>query len=408
MRRPPRLRTILALLTLCIGCSDSQERGSHKFLLETRDNITFASSTGTPLYQQDLFEYEEVLRLSEFQSTQETYFVRPSRRIAVDDQHNFYIADNGVCLLYQFNLSGQLIKTFGGEGEGPGEFRSIEIVSIRDDQIAAFDFNLQRTTVFSTAGDLLGTYRSPNHLGRLESIEPIEDGIFGSRFRVVTTNDEFQYNSNSYVIYEMPQQIYADVLVGPIVTMYRFPGGAASIPLSGRPIVMYSPFHGLLATTGEESTVQIFGLDGTHIKTLQVELPKRMITPEIRSRYLSASKRAIEAGPAAPSTGFTQTWLENIPFPTQAAYWSDMQVDASGFIWLRYPEEEPDPLSTNGSVHQVLSPQGEYLGNTQWPRPGGFVSNGYLLTWDSNTEAELGYTAVVYRIHSAIEAVEYP
>ncbi len=206
----------------------------------------------------------------------------------------------------------------------------------------------------------------------------------------------------------MPQQIHADVSVGPIVTMYRFPGGAASIPLSGRPIVMYSPFYGILATTGEESTIQVYGLDGTHTRTLQVELPKRMITPEIRSRYLSASKRAIEAAPAAFSTEFTQARLENIRFPAQAAYWSDMQVDASGFIWLRYPEEEPDPLSTTGSVHQVLSPQGEYLGNTQWPKPGGTISNGYLLSWDSHTEAETGYTAVVYRIIPNINGLVYP
>ncbi len=128
----------------------------------------------------------------------------------------------------------------------------------------------------------------------------------------------------------------------------------------------------------------------------------------MKSRYLRARRRVVEYDPSVSGRKQTQVALDNIEFPLQSAFWNYLQTDSSGFIWLHTPTDEPDPLSTSGAEYRVLDPRGEFLGTTQWPKPGGFISNGYLLSWDSHTEAEEGYTAIVYRIIPNAEGLIYP
>lgn len=54
---------------------------------------------------------------------------------------------------------GAPMGSFGGDGEGPGEFRSPNAMEVFDDEVVVFDFRTLRTTYFDLDGEFLRTIR---------------------------------------------------------------------------------------------------------------------------------------------------------------------------------------------------------------------------------------------------------
>jgi hypothetical protein len=85
------------------------------------------------------------------------------------------ISNTGTNEIRLFDSSGGYLRTLGRQGDGPGEFRWLSTILIASsDSILAFDRALQRVTVYSRRGDLLGTIGAP--FGRAASIGRLADG----------------------------------------------------------------------------------------------------------------------------------------------------------------------------------------------------------------------------------------
>ena len=95
--------------------------------------------------------------------------------------------------------------------------------------------------------------------------------------------------------------------------------------------------------------------------------------------------------------------------PQAKAPWTEVEIDDSGFIWLLMPL--PSLMAASDDTtrsFRIISPEGEYLGITTRPK-GGAQSLAYgkilLQTTDPETSEHL---LMVYRIHPAVEGLEYP
>jgi hypothetical protein len=65
----------------------------------------------------------------------------------------FITADDMAKELRIFDSSGGHLRTIGGDGEGPGEFRAVWLVGVyRGDSIYAYDYALMRASIFTPAG----------------------------------------------------------------------------------------------------------------------------------------------------------------------------------------------------------------------------------------------------------------
>jgi len=70
------------------------------------------------------------------------------------------IADAGNRLLRFFDGNGDSVATAGGDGEGPGQFRSIDFLGVFGrDSVVAFDYSQQRVSVFASSGQFVRTSR---------------------------------------------------------------------------------------------------------------------------------------------------------------------------------------------------------------------------------------------------------
>jgi len=357
--------------------------------------------SGNPQFQGELFTYKEVVRISSFQSEPDTILYHPAQRYFTDLNNHVYIADNGTSKIYKFDFNGDMLGQFGGNGQGPGEFQSVEITSVRNDRITVFDASLMRSTVFSVSGDQLGIFHAPIYRGRLTRLEPIDDNRLVCTYMSYDRVGETLAFSTHALVVNPPQNIVSEVSVGPIAAQVE---GGSSIPFSGRPIILYSPIHGLVSTSGEKPTIDRIALNETLLPSFNLKLPRTEVDARLKTEYERAYRKLMTDLPDAPSTDNIETFIESLDYPRWVAFWNDMLVDDFGFFWLRIPTSNPS-LETV-STHIVVNPEGVYLGTTVWPAAAGMISNAFLCTWD--TDQRTGDTsAVVYKIESAIPGMDY-
>ncbi len=82
--------------------------------------------------------------------------------VAVGDGGVLYIAVNLNRGIAAFDPEGRLLRTFGREGDGPGEFRRITALGTSiDGAVWAFDSRLRRLSLFSPSGVYLESHRVP-------------------------------------------------------------------------------------------------------------------------------------------------------------------------------------------------------------------------------------------------------
>ncbi len=85
--------------------------------------------------------------------------------VCCDDQGNLFVADSGLNKIFKFDSNNNFLFSFGGEGQGPGEFmasprhgRTLRISHGNDNRLYVFDPGNQRLSIFSTEGKVLNLF----------------------------------------------------------------------------------------------------------------------------------------------------------------------------------------------------------------------------------------------------------
>jgi hypothetical protein len=81
--------------------------------------------------------------------------------IVVDPDGVMYVLESQDRQVRVYDPDGRRLQTFGGQGDGPGEFRNPILIGLRQDTLAVGDMNLGRVTLFSRSGDVLQTLPMP-------------------------------------------------------------------------------------------------------------------------------------------------------------------------------------------------------------------------------------------------------
>jgi hypothetical protein len=72
--------------------------------------------------------------------------------VTVDSALNLYIAQPAEQVVRVFNRNGELVRTIGRRGDGPGEMRHITSIGLRHDTLWISDSRLRRMSMFSLTG----------------------------------------------------------------------------------------------------------------------------------------------------------------------------------------------------------------------------------------------------------------
>jgi hypothetical protein len=390
------------------------EQVSHHFQVVDEGGIPVAVTSAVPKYEAPLFNYEETVRLSEDEERPESLLYRPSDILCGDDGR-FYVEDVGNSRIAVFDSDGQFSHAIGREGEGPGEFRRLELLSVSGGHVLVYDGSLRRASSFRTDGTLLQTHASPVSDYSVRGLYPLSEG----RYLVITSRRQGGINRDTVTTpVAMVVTASGDTLASLTTksfTMVKMVflqdlnmGLQIQYPLAARGGFAYKADQGLLAFHTGQPEIVWYGLDGSVARKVRMDIQPEPVTEAERTAILERSDKRIEAAESDRMRAMAKATRENVVIPQFKPYWSDVVLDDSAFLWLEevYDASLP-PAERDPTAHMILSPEGEFLGRTTLPHSRGYISKGCFVAFQQ-AEGSDATEIVVYRIVPAVAGISYP
>ena len=395
------------------SCSSSRD-SSQSFEVITEEGVQTSITRGGPRYTQELFSYEYVLELYEG-NNEEAQLYRPGRFVRDEDGY-YYVMDVGNNRIAVFSPEGMYVRQIGRKGSGPGEFRGGTIKYLHDGLLIVYDLIQQRTTRYRTDGELLDVTRLPARISmgmlafaRVESDCTIFAELGGNREGRIEMWVEFGgINADGDTLWAGQ----TDACEVGMMESVEFQGQAFPQPrlyqLASAPTAKYHPVIGLVVSDGIRSQLEIYNEIGAVVRRVRLVLQPEPVTSEEQDWVRAQFEENLESTPEAFKPMLLKT-IQNLKFAEIKGFWDQILLDDQGWIWLRIPE--PTKLTESldaGPKYRVISPIGEYLGDTRLPKGSRVtLSGGYLMANEGDLNGE-GVRLVVYQLRSAVPGFRFP
>ncbi len=149
--------SFLLILSIFISCFDScgRKKTGWKGTIKEENGVIVVNNPKEPMYGEDVFRLEEDLTLGKKEGSEDYLFERV-RNIDIDKNDNIYVLDYRAVQIKIFDKKGELIRTFGSEGQGPGEMQNPFFMQItHKEEVMVFDPGTRRLLFFSMEGKYL-------------------------------------------------------------------------------------------------------------------------------------------------------------------------------------------------------------------------------------------------------------
>ena len=138
---------------MLVSCQ--QQKAEWKGTIEEVDGVTIVKNPKEPMYGQDVFNLEGDLTLGKKEGS-EGYLFERVRNVDIDKNDNIYVLDYKALQIKIFDKNGELIRTFGREGQGPGEMQYANFIQITSkEEVMVYDPRTKRLLFFSMEGKYL-------------------------------------------------------------------------------------------------------------------------------------------------------------------------------------------------------------------------------------------------------------
>jgi hypothetical protein len=302
------------------------------------------------------------------------------------------VANSGTQELRFYDAAGRYLSRAGGNGEGPGEFRSIIGLQVAaGDTILVYDGSLARITYFDPEGSLARTTRvTGERSGPAMAFQLLRDGslvvVTGVAF---TINSPDGYSRPDFTLYRHPPNGSDPEALG------TWPGVGAWARTPERSVQLwYVPFAGstlFAADTGSifaalQDPGEIHRLDssGRLTAVIRADWERTAITDAIREEYIAGRLEGIhDAGFRRRSAAA----YREMPIPEYAPVFELLLLDDLGSLWVRrfsHPGADVERWD-------VFGPDGRWLGPLSFPagfRPTQIGADFVLGRWQDDLEVE--------------------
>jgi len=289
------------------------------------------------------------------------------------------IANGGTRELRFFSAQGQHLRSAGGQGQGPGEFRWLRRLGrIAGDTLIAADFRPGTLAWFDAAGNYLFT--------TLDSIRGVEPPLIltdGSLLEPLYESGGFGGEWESFAIRR--RQAEQDGFFRPAFDLVRIARGNARRDTLGRfhsfelfkvhtegpaDATRMRPFaRGTLLAFGP-GRIYVAHSDSFDIRVYQepATLTMRIRKPVASAPLLPMDRDAIEQlvareSPHEPRRTWMRRWLAEVPWPEAKPAIRALQGDALGYLWVAESARSDAPAET----WSVFDPRGELLTTLELP-----------------------------------------
>jgi len=322
---------------------------------------------------------EPVLTLGVDAGDREQMFTSYPRPVRLDGGV-IVVGDWGSKELRAFDAEGRHLWTAGGMGQGPGEFESIGyVVAAGGGRIVVTDGYKDRVTVFSSDGELVGTfdpvaqddprfYPTPTIEaafpdGSLLATGAVRDGSVG-----VAAGERAWRPAGTWRYSAAGDEVQ---LLG-VFDFYETIGESHGMPVPFEARSWVRPHaSGFYFVHGRQSTVEDYAFDGTLRARFVLPREAVPVTDEDRERWLQKSLDNYEEA----GQEFAPERRDGMVYPATMPTWRNVEVDRDGNIWVERvglqhvrplywgTDMNSDPFfPVTDSVWDVISADGVWLG----------------------------------------------
>jgi hypothetical protein len=180
----------------------------------------------------------------------------------------------------------------------------------------------------------------------------------------------------------------------------------APMPFTVKPFARFVSDGSVLIVAGSEPVVRWYRTDGTLRKKITLDLPAMPISQKNLDEHFQDLEDQMVVSDNPRQRERLRRMRQEVKLPENRSYWAFVTIDDQGYIWLEVLELESERQRDGGVLYHLLSPDGEYLGNSRAPAAGRAV-NGYFLGKVTDPENDrVDYQ--VWRMHSSAESFIYP
>ncbi len=359
-----RINPCIILLPILLGCTD--EVPTTDFLVRDSAGVTIVESSAPHWGPGEGWTVGAVpvLDLTTSGAGPDHEFFRVRNAVRASGG-KIYVANWGTNEIKAFSDTGDFLGTFGGEGEGPGEFRYLwGVAGYRGDSLVAFDYDLGRITLFPFNGGTARIISLPDLFVR--DVLPLTDGTFVARHAWPSTA---LYEGETNVVHREPVPLLRISKDGWVMDTVAMAAGkeelmvaaGAMLPLFGKD-THFAVYEDMVylgdADQLEYRVITPSGQLRQHVRVPSFDLK---VMPEDLRREKEARL------PPDPSPRALESFLA-LPVPPGKPAYSDLLVDSEGFVWLEdYRHPWAPARTTQSSDWNVFTPQGEWLGLVRIP-----------------------------------------
>lgn len=151
----------IVLFPLLFSFTACQKQGTEwEGTIEEEDGVIVVKNPKEPIYKREVFNLEEELSIGEAEGREE-YMFSQIFGIAIDEEERIYVVDYDEANVKIFDATGEHIKTFGEQGQGPGELIKPSTISITyKGEIMLEDSMPTRINFFTLDGEFIKSFPS--------------------------------------------------------------------------------------------------------------------------------------------------------------------------------------------------------------------------------------------------------
>ncbi len=367
----PRPEPVLLLLLSLGGCGDGGAASAPEAVVWDSAGVTMVENAGLAEVGDLDWAVSESPEVSigvlDGDPAYQFYQVQDAFRM---EDGRILVANAGSGEVRVYDASGVHLDSWGGAGEGPGEFAHTTAVGLwpGTDSVAVWDLRLSRVSLFDADGTFGRTERlgEAGGLQRVRGVWPLPSGrlvLMGVEFGDFSDAGGMMRFPERFVLTEMDGSLVSELGAFPgMETWVRFSGEAANIirlPLA-RGNVAAQVGNGMVIGSNESFELSFFDADGALTHITRVDTPPREVTEALVRGEI---EYRADNMPEEARAGYRAS-MSDIPAPESLPAFSEVVDDPMGNVWVRLFRL---PSETGPTEWAVLDSEGALRGRVHTP-----------------------------------------
>lgn len=259
----------------------------------------------------------------------------------------------------------------GRQGQGPGEFESIDVlISAAGDAAAVWDSRLARYTLVSAEG-ALGRQTRLEPTGERARATPLgilpDGSILAADDPRLMPEDERYRADIGLIVYDPAGAFVREVARVPGVEMWNWVWEMGVTPSTvpfGRPTVYAADGSYVWVGTNDGYRIDRLSTGGDLVASVRVDREARALSPAVIEQYRAAEREKASSGAAAKGGNDVFGMMaEDAPYPDVLPHYDDLLVDRDGRLWVRDYVVDLDAPTR----YVVFAPDGRVVATAELP-----------------------------------------